>query len=67
MSAERATELELEEAAHIQTIAERDAAEEALGRAYALVTGREPVWSNLFGYARALAEIKEHMAAGDRS
>jgi hypothetical protein len=42
-----------------QVIAERDAAEDALSAAFALVTGREPEWSNLFGYPEALAEMRE--------
>jgi hypothetical protein len=40
----------IEEKSHLQTIDERDRAEEALSQAYFLITGRSPEWSNLFGY-----------------
>ena len=46
----------IEEKAHLQTIDERDAAEEALSQAYYLITGHSPEWSNLFGHQEALPE-----------
>lgn len=49
---------ESEERAHGQTIDERDQAEEAMGEAYALVTGKQAEWSNLFGYNEANREIE---------
>jgi hypothetical protein len=48
-----------EERAHLQTIDQRDRAEEALSQAYFLITGRSPEWSNLFGYDEALEEIDD--------
>lgn len=48
-----------EEAAHLRTIDERDAAESALSDAYRAVCGREPEWSNNFGYADAVREMGE--------
>ncbi len=51
-----------EEQALGQVIDERDAAEEALSRAYYLVTGRSPEWSNIFGYTEALEEIEDACA-----
>jgi len=59
----RIRELELQaerdERAHLQTIDQRDAAEEALGQSYFLVTGRSPEWSNLFGHEQALGDIDD--------
>ena len=52
-----------EEAAHLQTIDERDAAEAALSDAYRAVCGKEPAWSNLFGYQDAIEEIREASAS----
>lgn len=49
----------IEEKAHLQTIDERDAAEEALSQAYYLIVGRSPEWSNLFGHDEAINEIAE--------
>lgn len=46
-----------EERAQLQLIDERDNAESALGEAYRVAAGREPKWSNLFGYADAVREI----------
>lgn len=51
-------EVEREEAAHMQTISERDAAEAALSDAYRAVCGREPEWSNLFGYEDAVEDMR---------
>lgn len=51
--------LERAEAAMLQVIDARDAAEEALSQAYYLVTGRSPEWSNLFGRAEALTDIED--------
>lgn len=51
-----------EEMGLLQAIAERDDAEEALNRAYRLVTGRSPEWSNNFGYEDAINEINERIA-----
>lgn len=56
-------DLAREEAAHMQTIAERDAAETALSEAYAMVVGEPPKWSNLFGYTQALARLDEALTA----
>jgi chromosome segregation ATPase len=44
---------------HLQTIDERDRAEETLSQAYFLITGRSPEWSNLFGYDEALEDIDD--------
>jgi hypothetical protein len=49
----------IEEKAHLQTIDERDRAEEALSQAYYLVVGHSPEWSNLFGHQDALEEIDD--------
>jgi hypothetical protein len=49
----------IEEKAHLQTIDERDAAEEALSQAYFLVKGESPQWSNLFGHNEAIEEIDD--------
>lgn len=51
-----------EERAHLQTIDERDAAEEAMSQAYYLVTGNSPQWSNMFGYPEALEDIGDALA-----
>jgi hypothetical protein len=56
-------ELEDQERSHLKTIDQRDAAEDALGDAYALVTGNQPEWSNAFGYANALEDIDATIAA----
>lgn len=56
-------ELNNEERMHEQTIEQRDAAEDALSDAFTAVTGREPEWSNLFGYAEALDEMRPELAA----
>lgn len=48
----------INEEAMLQLIDERDAAEDALGQAYYLATGRSPEWSNKFGHKEALAEIE---------
>lgn len=55
-------EIEKEEKAHEITIDQRDAAEEALGNAYTIITGQVPEWSNLFDYNAALLEIEEASA-----
>ena len=47
-----------EEAAQLQLIDQRDGAEDALSRAYMLVTDRPAEWSNVFGYADALDDIE---------
>lgn len=52
-----------QERRHLKTIDQRDAAEDALGDAYALVTGNQPEWSNAFGYANALEDITNTIAA----
>lgn len=62
-----------EERAHLQTIDERDAAEECLSQMFYLVTGRNPEWSSAWGHAEALEEVADAMAllkqtlAGERS
>jgi len=48
-----------EDARHEQTCKERDAAEEALSRAYVLIVGQSPEWSNNFGHQHALKEIQK--------
>lgn len=58
-NARLAGELEKEDVAHLRTIDQRDHAEEMLSKAYSLVTGRIPEWSNLFGYTEALDDITE--------
>ena len=50
---------ESEERSHLQTIDQRDAAENAISQAYFLVKGESPEWSNLFGYDEALEEISD--------
>jgi hypothetical protein len=54
-------ELAEEQRAHMQTIGERDDAEEALGNAYAWVTDNPAEWSNCFSYTDATNEIAEVM------
>jgi hypothetical protein len=49
----------IEEKAHLKTIDERDAAEEALSQAYYLIKGESPEWSNLWGYKECLEEIDD--------
>lgn len=46
----------------LQLIDERDAAQDAIAKAYKLVTGQDAEWSNNFGYSDALAEIEEWCA-----
>lgn len=41
---------------------ERDGAEAALSRAYEVVCGQCPEWSNLFGYAEAIEDIRNTIA-----
>lgn len=53
--------LEEEERAHMQTIGERDDAEEALSNAYAWVADKPAEWSNCFSYTDATNEIAEVM------
>lgn len=48
-----------------QLLNERDEAEDALSESYRLVMGRSPEWSNLFGKAHALAEMKDTIAERD--
>ena len=43
-------------------IDQRDAAEAALSETYLIVTGRQPEWSNRFGYRDAVREIREECA-----
>ena len=50
-----------------QLISERDAAEEAVGDLYHVVTGRDPQWSNNFGYGDAIREVKEALPAPSES
>lgn len=47
---------------HLQTLDERDSAEEAISHAYFLVHGKSPQWSNLFGHEQALEEIKDGLS-----
>lgn len=54
---DRMASVEMKE--HLQTINERDVAEEAFSQAYYLITGKSPEWSNLFGYDRALEDIDD--------
>ena len=44
---------------HLQTIDERDAAEDALSQAYFLIKGESSQWSNLFGHQEALQDIDD--------
>jgi hypothetical protein len=46
-----------------QTLRERDNAEKALGGMFHAVTGRTAEWSNAWGYADAIEEAAEHVAA----
>lgn len=55
----QAAEAEAEERAHLQTIDERDRAEEALSQAYYLIKGESPQWSNLFGHEQVLDDIDD--------
>lgn len=52
-----------DEAAHLQTIDERDALHEALSDAYRAVCGAEPKWSNQFSYNDALDDIRAAVAS----
>lgn len=54
-----------EEQAHLQTIDERDKAEDALSNAYWMATGCEAIWSNLFDYDDALADIRTKVSECD--
>lgn len=47
----------------MQLILERDLAEEAVSKAYEIVTGKVPQWSVEFGHREALEEIRETMKA----
>lgn len=42
-----------------QLMTERDMAEQALSHAYYLVMGKSPEWSNTFGHAEAIEDIKD--------
>ena len=44
---------------HLQTIDERDKAEESLSQAYYLIIGESPEWSNLFGHEEAIEAIDD--------
>jgi hypothetical protein len=44
-----------------QVLRERDAANDALSRAYLLVVGKELEWSNYFGHKDALSDIEDAM------
>ncbi len=59
LEAERERYASIEGKAHLQTIDERDRAEDALSQAYYLVIGRSPEWSNLFGHEEAVEEIDD--------
>lgn len=52
-----------EEATCLQIIDQRDTAEKALSDLFAMVTGRPPEWSNLFGYSEALDECADALSA----
>ena len=54
-----------EERAHLLTIDQRDAAEDALSEAYIAVVGEPPEWSNLFGYKNAIDNMREHCEAAE--
>ena len=54
-------EAEHDERMDLQTIDERDAAEDALSEAYAIVVGEQAEWSNLFGHREALDAISERV------
>lgn len=48
-----------DERAHLQTIYERDAADECLSQMYYFITGRSPEWSNKFGHKEALDDVDD--------
>jgi hypothetical protein len=48
-----------EEASALQTVQERDDAEQALSQAYFLVTGRSPEWSSTWHHQECLDEIRD--------
>lgn len=52
----------MSEEAMLKIIDQRDAAEDALALAYFLVTGKEALWSNLFGYDEAIHDIRAKIA-----
>lgn len=52
-------ELDREDSSHLETIDDRDAAEEAISRAYRLVVGHRPEWSSAFSFEDAVTEIDE--------
>lgn len=56
---ELTTSLAKEEKSHLQSVTERDEAQESISHAYYLITGRSPEWSNNFGFKQALEEIDE--------
>ncbi|WP_372395239.1 hypothetical protein ABMY26_07160 (plasmid) [Azospirillum sp. HJ39] len=56
------SERDKEEAVALELIDQRDAAENALGKLFAMVTGRPPEWSNLFGYSEAMDECEEALS-----
>lgn len=49
----------IEGKSHLQTLTERDEAEEALSQMYFLITGRSPEWSNLFGHQHAIEDVDD--------
>jgi hypothetical protein len=51
----------LKEQADLQVLAERDRAEDALSRAYQIVVGKEPEWSNYWGHKDAIEDIEDAM------
>jgi hypothetical protein len=51
---------------HLQTIDQRDKAEDSLALAYWMITGKEAVWSNLFGYDEAIANIRTAVSCWER-
>ena len=56
------TEALLAEAVEVGTLCNL-AAEDALGRMFQAVTGRPAEWSSAWGYADAIEEVEEHVAA----
>lgn len=54
---------EVDENEILQVIGERDHAEDVISKIYLLITGKEPEWSNIFGYSNALEEIKDEVFA----
>jgi hypothetical protein len=52
-----------EEMAHLQTIDERDEAQEFASQVYYQIIGRSPEWSNLFHFPEALEEIMDAVNA----